>query len=343
MPEVVQLVDVLPTIADVTHSAAPRTDGRSLLAGAMPRAAYAETHYPRIHLGWSDLRSTILWPHHLIDGPKPELYELERDARETRDLRDSDRRTYARLKDAMAAAPQAPVAVASIDPEEAKKLAALGYLSAQPPVASSNVNPSDHIGDLAALERVTKMMSAQQFAEAAKEIESLLARNPGWSDLRDDLGVAYEAMGDLPRAEQVYRDAIRHTPELAREFALSLAGVLLEERKLDDAEAHARLALETNPKGAHEVLANVALLRGELDTALREAKIAQADLVTAQVLLARNDARGALLVLQEKYERSRAEKSPLPREYWIVTGNAFTRLGRIEDAREAYERAKFAR
>jgi tetratricopeptide (TPR) repeat protein len=182
-------------------------------------------------------------------------------------------------------------------------------------------------------------MNERRFAEAAAEIEELLGRNPGWSDLRDDLGVACEAMGDLPRAEKAYRDAIRHTPELAREFALSLAGVLLEQRKLDEAEAHANVAMETNPKGAHEILANVALVRGDLERALREAEIAQADFVTAQALLARGDVRGAMATLQRIDRTARAENRPLPRGYWIIAGDAFMRIGRNADAREAYERA----
>ena len=337
--DVVQLVDVLPTIAEVTGATAPQVDGRSLFAKSTPRPAYAETLYPRIHLGWSDLRSVIEWPHHLIDGPKPELYDLARDARETRDLRDADRRTYARLRKSITAAPQAPLTAAHIDPEEAKKLAALGYLSAQQPVAHSSLNPRDHLGDLAALEGVTKLMAARQFAEAAARIEQLLARNPGWSDLRDDLGVAYEEMGDLPRAEKAYRDAIRTTPELARDFALSLAGVLLDQRKLDEAEAHAKLALETNPKGAHEMLAHVAFARGDLETARREAELAQSDFILAQILLVRNDLRGALATLQRIHDSARAENRPLPRRYWIVTGDVFLRLGRVNEARTAFERA----
>ena len=227
---------------------------------------------------------------------------------------------------------------ASIDSEEAKKFAALGYLSAQRPVAQSDLNPRDHLGDLATLERVTKLMGMLRFAEAAAEIEEVLARNPGWSDLRDDLGVAYESLGDLPRAEKAYRDAIRYTPELAGEFALSLANVLLDQRKFDDAEAHARLALETNPQGAHEMLANIALFRGDLTTAAREAEVAQADLVTAQVQMAQNDIRGALETLQRMFDTWRAEKRPLPRAYWIIAGDALARAGRPREARDAYER-----
>jgi choline-sulfatase len=336
----VQLADVLPTIAALTGASAPKTDGVSLLDDDAPeRPVFSETLYPRIHLGWSDLRSAIAWPHHLIDGPKPELYDLAADPRETRDLRESDRRAYARLRTALAAAPSTEAAAPKIDPEEARKLAALGYLTAQAPSARSNLNPRDHLRDLDALKEVTELMSSRRFAEAATRIEELLARNPGWSDLRDELGVAYQQMGDLPRAEKAYRDAIATTPELAPGFALSLAGVLLDQGKLEDAEAHARLALKTNPKGAHELLAHVAMRRNDADAALEEARLAGNDFLLASIHMMRDEPREALPLLQRIHDRARAEGTSLPRGYYVLTGDVFLLLGRPNEARIAYERA----
>jgi choline-sulfatase len=333
--EVVQLVDVLPTIAAVTGAAAPPVDGRSLLdRGA--RSVYSETLYPRLHLGWSELRSVIAWPHQLIDGPKPELYEVAHDARETHDLHDSERRVYAKLRHDLEAAPSAPAVAQRIDAEEAKKLAALGYVSAQSPsAAASTLNPREHLQDLAALKQVTELMAARRFADAAALMERLLATNPGWSDVRDQLGVAYENLGDLARAEKTYRDAIRTTPQLAPEFAVSLANVLIERGAVDDAEAHARLALADRPADAHELLARIAAARGDFVTARREAELAKSDFLLAQVLLAQHDAAGALAILQRMY----AQKKPLPRGFVSVAGEVFLQLGRREEARLAFQHA----
>jgi arylsulfatase A-like enzyme/Flp pilus assembly protein TadD len=332
--EAVQLVDVLPTIAAITGATAPKNDGRSLLDPPIARPIHGETLYPRLHLGWSELRSLIEWPHHLIDGPKPELYDVARDPRETRDIRENDRRVYAKLRASVA--PSTPAVGQRIDPEEAKKLAALGYVSAQGAAAGSSLNPRDHLQDLDALKQVTELMSARQFADAAALMEKLLAANPGWSDLRDQLGVAYEQMGNLESAEKTYRDAIRMTPQLAPEFALSLAGVLVARGALEDAEAHARLALEHNPRGTHEMLARIAAARGDFALAKREAELAGSDFVLAQVLLAQNDAQGALAALQRIYSR----KQGLPEGYFAVAGEVFLKLGREEEARMAFLQAK---
>jgi choline-sulfatase len=332
--EAVQLVDVLPTIAAVTGATAPKHDGRSLLEPPLARPIHGETLYPRLHLGWSELRSLIDWPHHLINGPKPELYDVARDPRETRNLRDADRRVYAKLRAVVA--PPTPAVALRIDAEEAKKLSALGYVSGQAAVTASALNPRDHLQDLDALKQVTELMNGGRFVEAAALMEKLLATNPGWSDLRDQLGIAYEAIGDLARAEKTYRDAIRATPELAPEFALPLAGVLIERGALDDAEAHAQLALANDPRGAHEMLARIAAARGDLVLAKREAELAGSDFVLAQVLLAQNDAAGALAALQRIYSR----KQGLPKGYFALAGEVFTKLGREEEARLAFLQAK---
>jgi choline-sulfatase len=294
------------------------------------RPIYAETLYPRIHLGWSDLRSVIRYPLHLIDGPKPELYDLAADPRETSELRYARRREYAELKAVLP--PPIEPGVMSIPPEEAKKLAALGYVTAGMPVARSSLNPRDHLGDLAALKRVTELMQSRDFATAAKEIETLLKRNPGWSDLRDQLGVAYEELGDFPSAERAYRDAIRTTPELAGNFAYSLAQVLLVQGKLDDAEAHARLALAVEPAAARVLLGEVAFARRDFDKAANEALAANfnenldAQFLVARIQAARGAFPEAVVTLQRIDKAARERRVPRPPGFDQVAEDVLRRV-----------------
>ncbi|HEX8152521.1 MAG TPA: sulfatase, partial [Thermoanaerobaculia bacterium] len=183
--ESAQLIDILPTIAALTGATPPpHLPGKSLLEPLGARASYAETLYPRIHLGWSDLRSIVRWPMHLIDGPKPELYRVESDPREERNVLDADRRAFTQLRGDLAAIPQRGVTAPRISDEEARKLAALGYVSAGRPAASSNLNPREHLADLDALKTTTELLARGDYQNAATRLEELLARNPGWSDLR---------------------------------------------------------------------------------------------------------------------------------------------------------------
>ncbi|HEX7149998.1 MAG TPA: sulfatase-like hydrolase/transferase [Thermoanaerobaculia bacterium] len=344
-----QLIDVLPTIAAITGATPPKNlRGRALTAGQQPPATpiYAETQYPRIHLGWSELQSIIRWPHHLISGPKPELYDLAADRGETRDLRETQRRAYAQLRSDLAAIPRPALNAPRIDPEEARKLAALGYVTAGAPPAASNLNPREHLADLEALKNVTRLIGQNRPKEAIAIAAPLLARNPAWSDLRDQLGHAYLEVGDTARAEQTYREGIRVTPELASDFALSLAGVLLDQAKLDEAEAHARIALTSNPAGAHELLATIAFARGDYDAALLEAQAMRgsasheinSDFVTAQIHAARGELDAAAALLDRVYKVAYERGTPLPRSYWYVTADVLATTGRTREAIAAFGR-----
>src|SRR5205085_5797379 len=147
----VGLIDIFPTIAALTGVTPPANlRGQSLLAPAEHRSLYAETLYPRIHLGWSDLRSLIDDGHHYIKAPRPELYDFPRDPAERDNILERERRTYAAMRqqlDAYGSEMQAP---SNIDPEEAKKLAALGYLSATTQASGELPDPKDRIGDFTA-------------------------------------------------------------------------------------------------------------------------------------------------------------------------------------------------
>ncbi|MGZ6970779.1 MAG: sulfatase, partial [Thermoanaerobaculia bacterium] len=89
--EPVGLVDVLPTLAgELGLAPPPGLPGIDLFAGGSPRAAerriFSETMYPRIHLGWSELRSLFGARHHFVEGVRAELYDAISDPGETRDL-----------------------------------------------------------------------------------------------------------------------------------------------------------------------------------------------------------------------------------------------------------------
>src|SRR5262249_41193183 len=103
--EIVSLADVTPTILDLAgEPPSPAADGRSLrplLAGEQPleeRPAYAGTHYPRFHFGWSELDSLQDGRYKIIESSDPELYDLAEDPGETRNLAASQRERYLALR-----------------------------------------------------------------------------------------------------------------------------------------------------------------------------------------------------------------------------------------------------
>ncbi|HEX2061643.1 MAG TPA: sulfatase, partial [Thermoanaerobaculia bacterium] len=128
------LIDLLPSIV--------KSEGVDLLGGTIPaRRIYSETFYPRIHLGWSELRSLIDERHHFIEAPRAELYDVVADPAETKDLAATERRVAASMRAELQRYPSALQELQNIDPEDAKKLAALGYLGSVQPGSKSGPLP----------------------------------------------------------------------------------------------------------------------------------------------------------------------------------------------------------
>ncbi|MFQ5789204.1 MAG: sulfatase-like hydrolase/transferase [Acidobacteriota bacterium] len=98
LEEPVRIIDVAPTVVELLGlSPLEGVDGRSLLPllevpGSPPGeseedlVAYAETYVPRLHYGWSELRSLRQGKHKFILAPRSELYNLDVDPDESRNL-----------------------------------------------------------------------------------------------------------------------------------------------------------------------------------------------------------------------------------------------------------------
>ena len=299
---VAQLVDILPTVCNLTGAEAPANlPGHFLLGDAEPtsRNAYSETLYPRIHLGWSELHSLIDPKLHYIDSPSPELFDHVTDPRETANRLKDERRSVAEMRRVIGTlrVPYSPPA--AIDPEEAKKLAALGYLGSS--AASESVTlaaPREHIGEL---RRVTQAMAAVQRGnpqEAISIYREVLEKNPRFPDVWGQLAAAYRSAGMLKESAGAYKRALEMTPSLRQELALSLGSVLLDLGDYDDAAAHAELALTAQEAPARLLLGRIALARKDFGTAEQQARTVMSNpsySLAAMVLL------GQSLIGQRRY------------------------------------------
>jgi tetratricopeptide (TPR) repeat protein len=84
-------------------------------------------------------------------------------------------------------------------------------------------------------------------------------------------------MGRDDDAVEAYKGGLRNSTALKDEMALSLAGLLLKTGQLDEAEEHARLAIRGQPAGAHQMLARIAIARGDFAEAENQARQAMSD------------------------------------------------------------------
>lgn len=343
----VELIDIAPTIAFATGVDAPaESSGVNLLdpkALAVERSIYAETLYPRIHLGWSELRSIIAGSHHYIEAPKPELYDLVADPAERTNVLRDQRRVYAALRDRLAKHGKAVVAPTAVDPEEAKKLEALGYLGSVKSAEGPLPDPKDHIADFGVLQEANRLSVNGRNKEAAAILTRMLVTNPRFTDAWAKLGSVYEAMGEDEEAIRAYGEGIKASPASAAEFALSMTGLFLKLNRLDDARKHAELALERNPAGAHQFLARVALQAGDYAAAEREVNAAMVDeaakpraMVTlAQVRAAQGRMEEAVQILERTRDDARSREMRVE-HLQLALGDVYARMDRIPEAEQAF-------
>lgn len=277
--EPAQLADVAPTLLALTGRPVPaEIDGIPLLGEAdgegkgkgqakPARRIYAETFYPRLHLGWSELASLTEGRFHYIHGPTPELFDLVADPAETRNLLERERRVYAALRQAIDAYPRELAAPAAVDEETVRKLAALGYAGTGRATAGPLPDPRTQRDVLRDLEAAKGEISEERWAGAAEILQGLVARKPDLLDGWFTLALCLERLDRPEDTLAAYRRALEISAGDPR-YALPVARQLYRMGRLEEAGQHAELAAGEGPSEAHEILAAVALSRGDADEAL---------------------------------------------------------------------------
>lgn len=343
-----QLIDVAPTLLGLVGRPVPAgLHGASLLTlgqGSGARQIYAETYYPRLHMGWNDLASLIGGGYHYIEGPDPELYHLERDPRESSNVLGQERRTFAALRDAIRALRTPLAKPGEVDPETVAKLSALGYAGRPAQVAEGPLpDPKARIHTLADLKQASFLMSRKDFDGALPRLERLLAENPHMQDGWEKLALCFQRLGRRAEAVAAYKRALENSGG-SPHVALALATLLSDLGRFQEAKAHAELALTGSPALAHQRLAEVALAAEDYAEAERQARAAveaEADrpaslIVLAQVLsrLGKLDESAAAVARLDKLT-SEARATP-PHGYFLVRGDLLARQGHAAEAEAAF-------
>lgn len=282
----VRIVDLTPTVMDLIGEPVPGgLSGRSLvplMTGAVVELGlegYAEAMYPLHHFGWSDLRALRSGRYKLIDAPRPELFDIDRDPSETTNIF-TERRAVgegmiARLREIEQAFDQAPAAQpeSDVDPEVRARLAALGYVGSFVATASDSrtdrADPKDKI-DLFNLMGMARDMGRDEdgFEKAVPLLTKVVTSDPNVID-------AWFTLGNLYFKEGRYRDAVGHfrkALELKPDYDLAVINLAHAYRRLGEDEAAMagyERYLELDPKDAYVryQVGEVFLDRGDLNRA----------------------------------------------------------------------------
>ena len=358
--ETAQLVDVMPTVLDIVGVPKPvGLAGRSLRfdgqATGPPRDLYAETLYPRLHLGWSELRSVIEFPLQLIEAPRAELFDLLRDPRQetnliARGVDENERRGLRRLQAHLArhrSAEQAvgdSVGVSSVDHEDRRRLEALGYVGSGDSRDSGD-DPKDRIVDLERLREAFSLEAEGDLDTAARVLEALLDASPDLLDGYTKLAQIYRDLGEPERSLDTRRRAIEVQPDLATLQLVEIGALHLELGQLQEARRHAEAASDLEPDVATLLLARVALREGDLRAArsLAEPLLNRAPvyygavLVVGESLALAGELDAALELVEQAAVRAVDRKEAPIEALELLRGDSLARLGRHEEARGAFE------
>lgn len=345
----VALKDLTPTVLRALGIAVPpELTGKSILE-ATPNdtsSVFSETMYPRIHLGWSDLESLVRGKYHYIHGPKPELYDLERDPGERVDLAASERREVARFREEIAPVLVPLQPLDAIDPEAAKRLAALGYVGGASAPGGALPSPRERIPVLGELRAALELTASRRYEPAIEALRALLAKDAAMTEVRLKLAETLSDAGRDREAAEAYADVIARMPMLSGDILLAAGYAHLRLGELDRAAQLADQAAIDTPLKARELRARVFTARKRFDEAEAEARAAvdpsnpqpASMLVLVEVLRAKGDLAGALAAIDCAAQRAAEIGSGSVFRLEFLRGDTLAKLGRFDEARAAIDR-----
>lgn len=217
--DAVSHIDIFPTVCDLLGVEKPAAlQGDSLLPLLRGRARKARPIYfealeAYFNRGWAPIRGVIENGKKFIDSPIPELYDLENDFAESRDLAPaSDLAPYKkRLQEILAAGRSSPTAAAgrmTTDRETRERLRSLGYTASRMTQLRSSYGPEDDLKTLLPLEQksqVAERLKVQgRIPEAVKLLTDVLKERPDFAKAYDQLFLIYRAQGMIDDALGIY-------------------------------------------------------------------------------------------------------------------------------------------
>ncbi len=320
--DTMRLVDVVPTMLDLL-GVAPLTgaDGRSIrpfATGEQPfdrSASYFEALNANLTRGWAPLTGVVRDRFKVIDLPLPELYDLDVDPGEQRNVyaqqQPRARELEASLDRVVKGA--APATATPIDADAEARLRSLGYVVASPASPRKSYGAAD---DPKTLVHLNTALDAAGAAWARGDAQTAVQTLDGVIRERPDFLVAYERIGYILRASGRPDDAVRVLDRAARD---------------GHADRVMLRSLGSALRDSGDLKRSAAVLN-EL------AKSDQSDLETADELGVTLASMGRSADAEREFRRVLAA-SPNAAETWNNLGSLFLAMKRYPDAAEALQRA----
>ena len=356
--ERVGTVDVAPTALGLLGVAPPAglqgRDLRGALAGERlhREPAYGESLFGRLNCRWSSLRAWTDGDWKLINGARPELYDLARDPGERQDRAGEERERVERMREALGAAVarMAPggdrAQAVALSPDQQERLRSLGYAGGGSGGGGALDEPGlpDPRTRVALYERLQGLLAAPPAAaaRATDEAVALADQDPGNPFAHFAVAsLAYHA-GELARADEAFARTLELDPD--RPSIRQYYGRLLRDRgRLEESEQQHRIALAQTT--SDDLRTRVSLA----ETLIALKKTDEAGRILDDVLRRaprHSEALGAkgrlLLALGRNEEAITDLKGACEggdEECWLELGSAYIAIGQPRAAQDAASRA----
>ena len=283
----VRTTDILPTILSATGIAAPaELNGESLLPlidaqAPANRALFGETDYP-LRWGWAPLRALRTDNAKLIEAPRPELYDLQADPKELKNLYALD---------------SSNSKVQSMQVEMAKWKAKLPPQSASAKLGENLPDPKDKVEVQNLLHNAMLASDDNRSSDARQFLEKALQLDPASPTALRQLGELELAAGDFAKAAAHLKRACELRPDDS-----TAAFEWGEAAEKSGDWPGARDALESSLKLAPSQM-SARLLLGHVYLQLKDAKNAE-DQFEAALLVDSNNSDGRLGLAEAQIQQS---------------------------------------
>jgi tetratricopeptide (TPR) repeat protein len=331
----VRTTDILPTMLSVAKVPAPaELNGESLLPltaatkdeqASSDRSLFGETDYP-LRWGWAPLRALRTPDAKLIEAPRPELYDLQADAKELKNLYATDSSK-----------------VQAMQAEMAKWKAKLPAASNETKPVQELPDPKDKVAVQNLLHNAMLAGDDNRTSDARQLLEKALQLDPASPTTLRQLGELEFAAGVFAKAAEHLKRASELRPDDST--AAFELGQALEKSSNFPA---ARDALETSLKLSPSQIP-ARLLLGRVYLRLNDAKNAE-DQFEAALLVDSNNTEGRLELAEAQIQQSNfagalpdlealVKSDPRNTAALRLLARAYRGLGREPEAKRAEDRA----
>ncbi|MBI2840898.1 MAG: sulfatase-like hydrolase/transferase [Acidobacteria bacterium] len=352
-------IDIMPTLLKLVGIEAPARlsgidVGQALKGGSPPSPpSYAETLFPRLHFGWSDLRSVTDGSWKLIRAPRPELYDIGADPAETKNLYSSRKEDALRLSALLDSIyvgrdDDAPQRAEAADAAELEALAQLGYVgSSTTDVVKPGADPKDKIAEFQGfnhdLRVAIEAFSAGDNQKSADMLQSLITRGKSSFEVQYFLGRALFRLGRVAEAIERLKEGISKLPAFAPIYT-ELARAYVAQNRIQDAVALMQQCILRDDTNAtfHAYMGFLRKIGRAPEEAAREYERARAlaptDVEIREALAAVYRDAGRLDAAEREL-REAVRIDPASDSAWNSLGMILGSVGRDEEARMCFEEA----